>query len=168
MSKWGLQNFEHIYVVFISNVPSVTTWAAWCEKSRSQLTWAGSDSSSLFNSWPLSDQWCGPPLISVSLICEMGPVLTVHLAVRIRDNQHHAPEQSLGHWSYPSGAVRSRVHMCKWWSRIRWVLHEMRDVNRTQHWKRDESRLAFQRESVLGMSLERWAGCWQAVEGRFQ
>ena len=40
---------------------------------------------------------------------------------------------------------------------------EMRDVNRTSR-KRDESKMV-PWESVLGMSLERWAGCWQAVRG---
>ena len=47
------------------------------------------------------------------LICEMGPVLTVQLIVRIRDKQCQGPTQSLVHRSYPAGAERSCVHVYK-------------------------------------------------------
>ena len=84
----------------------------------------------------------------------MGPVLTVHLAVRIRDNEHQGPAQSFMHRSYPTRVERSHVHMYKWWSRIRWSF--MRD-ERWEPWepsrKRDECRMVSS-ESVFWVRLE--------------
>ena len=58
------------------------------------------------------------------LICEMGPVLPVQLVVRLRDNQYYGPAQCLVHRSYPPGAEKSCLHVYKWWSRMRRVLHK--------------------------------------------
>ena len=58
------------------------------------------------------------------LICEMGPVLPVQLVVRLRDNQCCGPAQCLVHRSYPPGAEKSCLHVYKWWSRTRRVLHK--------------------------------------------
>ena len=58
------------------------------------------------------------------LICEMGPVLPVQLVVRLRDNQYYGPAQCLVHRSYPPGAEKSCLHVYKWWSRTRRVLHK--------------------------------------------
>ena len=100
------------------------------------------------------------------LICEMGPVLTVHLAMRIRDNQHQDPAQSLVHRSYPPGPERSHIHVYKWWSRIRWSF--MRDERCKQSLRNpaggDESKMVSY-ESILGLSLGKWAGYWQTVRG---
>ena len=57
-------------------------------------------------------------------ICEMGPVLTVQLVVRLWDSQYQGPAQCLVHRSYPPGAEKSCLNVYKWWSRIRWVLHK--------------------------------------------
>ena len=112
----------------------------------------------LFNSWPVT--WSS--LILSFLICEMGPVLTVHLAVRIRDNEHQGPAQSFMHRSYPTRAERSHVHMYKWWSRIRWSFMrderwEMRALatQQEERWVQD----GFMGECVWG-EARKWAGYW--------
>ena len=98
----------------------------------------------------------------------MGPVLTVHLAVRIRDNEHQGPAQSFMHRSYPTRAERSHVHMYKWWSRIRWSFMrderwEMRALatQQEERWVQD----GFMGECVLG-EARKWSGYWQVVRER--
>ena len=70
-------------------------------------------------------------------ICEMGPTLTVKLAVRIRDNQHQVPEQRLVHRSYPPRSYEKPcAHVQMMEQNKTGPSREIRDVNRTQQEER--------------------------------
>ena len=102
------------------------------------------------------------------LICEMGPVLPVQLVVRLRDNQYYGPAQCLVHRSYPPGAEKSCLHVYKWWSRIRRVLH-----NRYKHSLRNPTRREinpgwFHGTVCLGWAWkDGWDIYWPWEEGQF-
>ena len=98
-----------------------------------------------------------------------GARTSCELVVKIRDNKRQGPAQSLVHRSYhphPHPCQELREAMYRWWSRIRWSF--MRDGRCKQSLRnsagRDESRMV-PWERILGMSLGKRAGYWQAMRG---